>query len=208
MYRFSYILYIGILAFVCHTLQAQIGVRGSLNMATFAFDEEDVDGEVNYKAGFGLGVFYQVRSGSFTFQPEVQIIQQGISYSSEFNGQETTESLTLNYIQIPLMAKYAFGNLESTNFFIQMGPYIGRGIGKVINKGCLGDDCETEELEYDSEGDEGPKPMDFGLNIGVGINFNKNIGLDLRYGLGLNNLSEDDDSVTNRAINLGFSYSF
>lgn len=117
----------------------------------------------------------------------------------------------MNYIQVPILVKYGFGDMEKLNFFVEAGPYLGMGIGKAKAETCVdGGDCETEETEYGSD-EEQIKNPDFGAQFGAGVNINKNISVDVRYVLGLSNLvnnATDDESWKNNAINIGVGYKF
>ena len=186
--------------FITSMSYAQFGVRLGANMANFSVDD---DVEYKSKLGFSAGVFYKLKAGDkLAIQPELNLVQQGSKL--EDDGVDVT--LSANYIQIPVLLKYAFGNAEKTNFFIQAGPYVGIGVGKIKLKSCAGEDCETEEEDF---GEETLKSSDFGLNLGAGVNINSKLSIDIRYGLGLSDIdSEDDISAKNTAINLGVGYTF
>ena len=58
-------------------------------------------------------------------------------------------------------------------------------------------------------GEDGPKSLDFGLQLGAGVNITKNISVDARYGLGLANLtSEEDSTYKNSSIFISLGYKF
>ena len=66
---------------------------------------------------------------------------------------------SLNYIQIPVLFQMRlYSNMNATNHFVEVGPYLGIGIGKVKSESCLDGKCETIENDYYSEDIEGPKP--------------------------------------------------
>ena len=107
--------------------------------------------------------------------------------------------------------------MNATNYFVEAGPYLGIGIGKVKSESCLDGKCETIENDYYSEDIEGPKPLDYGLQVGAGIKINKNISVDVRYFFGLSNVNilrltnqfgKSEGSFKNKAINIGVGYSF
>ena len=191
-------------------INAQFGVRASANLANIAIEPEEDEISFSIKPGLGLGVYYNLSLGeSLSLKPEINYMQQGSKGTSTDAGVDGTVSISMNYLQIPVLLKYGFGNMESTNFFLQGGPYVAMGLGKVKLKSCDGDDCETEEIEYDSEGLDGPKKLDYGVQLGAGVNFTKNLSVDVRYMLGLANLTtEEDGSFKNNAINIGLGYSF
>lgn len=192
------------------TANAQIGVRIGANLANASISGVD-DGDFKMRPGFSAGVFYQIQSGSLTIQPEINFAQQGTKFSLDFLGSKVESTFTMNYIQVPILVKYGFGDMEKLNFFVEAGPYLGMGIGKAKAESCVdGGNCETEETEYGS-GEDQIKNPDFGAQFGAGVNINKNISVDVRYVLGLSNLVNDgtaDDSWKNNAINIGVGYKF
>lgn len=192
-------------------LQAQLGVRASLNLANATLDPDSAEStDFSSKLGLGIGVFYKlILSDQLTLQPELNYMQQGTKLSGDILGESFESTFSLNYLQIPVLFKYSFGDMNATNFFVEAGPYIGIGIGKEKIESCYGGKCETIENDYDGEDVEGPKPLDYGLQVGVGVNLNKNISVDARYLLGLSNLNGDSEgSFKNKAINIGVGYSF
>ncbi|HRG21127.1 MAG TPA: porin family protein [Saprospiraceae bacterium] len=192
------------------TANAQIGVRIGANLANASVSGDD-EGEFKMRPGFSAGLFYQIQSGSLTIQPEINFAQQGTKFSFDFLGSKVESTFTMNYIQVPILVKYGFGDMEKLNFFVEAGPYLGMGIGKAKAETCVdGGDCETEETEYGSD-EEQIKNPDFGAQFGAGVNINKNISVDVRYVLGLSNLvnnATDDESWKNNAINIGVGYKF
>lgn len=188
------------LIFFTSMTYAQFGVRLGANMANFSADDEV---EYKSKIGFSAGVFYKLKAGeSLTIQPELNFVQQG----SKLEEDPLSLTLSSNYLQIPVLLKYGFGDMEKTNFFVQAGPYFGMGIGKIKTETCLGEECETDEEDF---GDDTLKSTDFGLNLGAGVNINSKISIDIRYGLGLSEIDNEDDlKAKNTAINLGIGYSF
>lgn len=189
---------------------AQIGFRIGANLANASISDDD-EGTFKMKPGISAGVFYQIQSGSLTIQPEINFAQQGTKFEVDFLGSSVESKITMNYIQVPILVKYGFGDMEKLNFFVQAGPYVGLGIGNAKSETCVdGGDCETDDIEYGSD-DEQIKNPDFGAQLGAGVNINKNISIDVRYVLGLANLvndSVDSESWKNNAINIGVGYKF
>ncbi|MFZ1705665.1 MAG: porin family protein, partial [Saprospiraceae bacterium] len=103
---------------------AQIGVRlgASLANQTAEFDGEKTDTKM--KIGFGVGVFYQYNvNEKFSIQPELNFIQMGSKFDEDFLGETLETTLSFNYLHIPILAKYGFGDMEALNFYVQAGPY-------------------------------------------------------------------------------------
>lgn len=106
------------------------------------------------------------------------------------------------------MAKYAFGS-EKISGFVQAGPSFGYGLnGKT--KGENNGNKEEEDIEF---GEDGLKRFDFSLAFGAGIGFPVSSGqlfIDLRYLLGLANISKSSDpdagTLKNRGLNFGVGF--
>lgn len=194
-------------------MDAQIGVRISTNIANFNVSEDlGEDEELNYKVGFGLGVYYKVAlDENLSFQPEINYVQQGAKNSGEVIGLSFKNVFKFNYIQIPILAKYQFGDPDRFNFFVEGGPYVGFGLGKAKVESCFDGDCDVDEISYGNSDDDDIKNPDFGIQIGGGININSKLSFDIRYVYGIQNLineSDEDDFLRNTAFNIGVGYSF
>ncbi len=192
-------------------MDAQIGVRVATNISKFNVSEDLGENiELNYKMGFGLGLYYKVAlDENLSFQPEINYVQQGAEYS-EVDGEESVV-FKFNYIQIPILAKYQFGASDKLNFFVEGGPYVGFGIGKGKVESCLDGECDVEELSFGNTDDNDIKNPDFGIQLGGGIIVNSKFSIDIRYVYGIQNLiidSDEDDFLRNTAFNIGVGYSF
>ncbi|MFN3841547.1 MAG: porin family protein [Cyclobacteriaceae bacterium] len=178
--------------------------------------------EVKSKIGFTLGaaINYTV-SGMISIQPELNFIQKGYQEKSsstdivDFDGiiietqniANTTQ--TINYLEMPVLAKFQFG--KSPQFFALIGPSIGIGLGGKFKS----EEQTTENFNGDistysnstkgkikfgktPEGYEGndwyiDNRTDFGLQVGGGVLINYKIMIEARYGLGLSNLYDDSN---------------
>ncbi|MFV8322454.1 porin family protein [Flavobacterium sp. LS2R12] len=93
------------------------GVKGGLNISTIT--NAVVDG-VNSKSlvGFHVGFFWEFMiSNTFAIQPEVLYSAQG----TELEFERISGDLKLDYITIPVMAKYYVAD----TFSMEFGPQIG-----------------------------------------------------------------------------------
>ena len=198
-----------LLIFFSFNLSGQVGLRAGVNLANLSIDPVEDEISPGIKLGFGFGVFYKLNAGdNLTIQPELNFMQHGTKSETEDLGIKSESTFSFNYLQVPVMIKYGFGDMDATNFYIQGGPYLGVGIGKAKIKYCLDGDCEEEEQEY-GDGEDGPKRTDFGLQLGAGVNLNSMFSIDARYILGLANLSSDGDvTIKHTGINLSVGYTF
>lgn len=110
-------------------------------------------------------------------------VQPELLYSME----GADDDYGVSYLRIPVMAKYYI--MEGLN--LQAGPEIAFKVGA--------DDLVDEQI----------KSMDFGLGIGAGYELTNGLMFDLRYNLGLANVSESDEiDVTTTGFQIGLGYRF
>lgn len=178
------------------SIQAQISVGGRLaaNIANVDGDGMDTDA----KFGLDIAVVAEIPvSEAVSVQPELHFLQKG--YTLDFGGDDFKR--TLNYIEIPVLAKYNFGSAESVGGFVVVGPSVGFGVGV---RAKLGD--ETESGSFD---EANLNAVDFGAAFGGGVNIpvsNGNVVIDVRYLLGLTDIFDGESEVMNRGVNFGVGY--
>jgi len=87
------------------------------------------DPSISYKTGFivGLAVQFPI-SDMISIQPELLYHQKGYKLSDEFDGLNYNETVTLNYLELPIMVNFAFGN-----FYANAGPFLAYGLGGKYN---------------------------------------------------------------------------
>lgn len=184
----------GILFLFGATAQAQVlpkfGVKAGLNYSTF----NNADG-AEYKAGFLGGVYANINipGSPAAIQPELLYAQYGA------NAEGTDGKLSVDYIQIPVLAKFGFGapgvNIRPEVFF---GPYAGFTINS-----------ELEDAGFSVDADEVFKNSDFGVVVGAGLQVSK-LNFELRYTAGLTDVFEDAyaDGEKNGAFALAIGINF
>ncbi|MEM1323661.1 MAG: porin family protein [Bacteroidota bacterium] len=178
--------------------QLSFGGRVGVNLASVSGEDDNSDS----KLGLDIAaVIVLPVSETFFIQPEVHFLQKGGKEEDGFSGQEIKS--TLNYIQIPILAKYVFGDQETLGFYVLGGPSIGLGVGV---KTAVGDNDATGSFE-----DAGFKAFDFGVDLGVGVLVPAGPGtffIDVRYLLGLSNINdlEFGGDINNRGINFGVGF--
>lgn len=101
---------------------------------------------------------------------------------------EGADKASLSYLRIPIMAKYYV--MEGLS--LQAGP-------EVAFKVAAEDDAM----------DETTKSLDFGIGAGVGYELPMGLMFDVRYNLGMSNVSDVDGvDMKNTGIQLGLGYRF
>jgi hypothetical protein len=166
------------------TTQAQflsLGVKGGLNVATLSNSGDD--SRISGQLGFYLHT--KIARG-WAFQPEILYSGQGSKY---WDG-DVHYTTALNYINIPLMFQY----YPISRFYLEFGPQLGILVA-ARDKGPHG---------YNADISSGIRKTDATLNLGAGIKVTDQLGFYMRYGLGLSDVTPDDNySYSNRVFQLG-----
>lgn len=177
------ILVLAIFAFgFTNAQETKFGVKGGLNIASLT--------NLSYTkslVGFNIGGFAEIKlNEKFAIQPELLYSGQGAKYQDIGN-------FSMNYINVPVMAKYFI----TEAFNIEAGPQVG------FLMSAKEDGTNVKEFV---------KSTDFGVNLGAGYDITKNIGLNLRYCLGLSGVDKEilagDKSSKNSVIQLSVGYKF
>ena len=173
--------------------------------------ELDVSQGMKSKIGFTLGIAYNHEVNEiFSVQPELYFIQKG--FRQDFHQSENGLSIdadgkfAINYLELPILAKASFGEGD-VKFFLNGGPYLAFGLGGKFKTdytiSFLGD-SESETVEgkvkfgdSDDSDDETvyfDNRIEFGVQFGGGVMLNEKIMIDLRYGHGLTNMTDESGS--------------
>lgn len=181
-------------------IHAQIGIKAGVNLATISQNESDGDysdytknSVVGFQGGltFDLGV-----SDLLSIQPEILFIQKGGKATYKLNDANKRESrYYYNYVDVPVLAKLKFYSEDGPGFYFVAGPYVGLALGgKIATTTTLLGTATDQENDFvfdNSSAGERAKRLDYGVSFGGGVKINRLI-LDLRYTVGLNNVSDND----------------
>ena len=174
------ILFAALAIFVIANSNAQdinFGAKAGVNFASITGDDTDgFASRTSIHAGLVVEI---VISETFSFQPEVLYSGQGATEDSG-DGE-----LNLDYINVPLMAKF----YVAEGFSLEAGPQVGFLMSAEVD----GEDIK----DY-------VKGIDFGVNFGIGYKMEGGLNFGARYNLGLSNGNDDpefpDDSLKNSVI--------
>jgi Outer membrane protein beta-barrel domain len=173
------------------------GVRAGVNLANIKSSGSGVSITSDTKVGLLLGGYLKIMiSEKFGIQPELVYSQLGGSTSFSGFGQTTTTTSNLNYLSVPIMARYNI----TENFNLQAGPQLAFLLSASDKSGSAAAVDIKEQLNS----------LDLGLAFGLGVDFGKfNAGA--RYALGLSNLVKNvqagsDGKSTNNTIQLFVGY--
>ncbi len=224
------------LALACMSIgamaQVKVGPKVGLNMTKISDGEKTGEGvKEPYTLGLNLGVAFSLPvSESFSIAPEITFSQKGAVLKGEFEdiiGTETfsgsmKNTLRLNYLDIPVLARIAFG--ESTKGYLNVGPTLGYWLGgydKITVELNGEKESEKQKMVFVDEGYEAKENelsinkknanrLEVGASAGGGVMFDTSAGslmLDLRYNVGLTNMFDYDDADDRIMKNHGASLS-
>jgi opacity protein-like surface antigen len=209
--------------------QAQVTIipKAGVTFSNIAF-KENQEGQGS-TTGLVLGAGFNFaldQDAFFSIQPEILYTQKGFRTKTFNNADSRERQYTLNYLEVPVLAKIAFGS-ETIKGYVNAGPSLGFGLGGKRLKTDLNNGvAKTEEISvqfgkepesYTGKDEFIDNRMDFGLQFGGGVGIKLGPGsllLDMRYGLGMSNLIDADPNQTtsdanksqNRVIALSLGY--
>lgn len=188
--------------------EIKFGAKLGVNISNFSGDVTDSKSLI----GMQLGGFTEIGiSDKFAIQPELIFSMQGAKteYSeSDVDYSYSEKSKTkLNYLNVPILAKYNIGEkfalLAGPQFGILMSAKEDFDISETIS-GVTDTSSESADVK------DYYKTLSLSFNLGAGYNITENIIVDARYNLGLSNILKDADgfSQKNSIIQLSIGYKF
>ncbi|PMD95586.1 hypothetical protein BWI97_14665 [Siphonobacter sp. BAB-5405] len=157
--------------------------------------------QTNYKFGPSAGVFvnYSIKE-HFGLTANVLYTRLGTDYESFNNNTNGAFKLNLDYIHVPVLATYYFGN--------DMGPgairpklFLGPAVSFMVgNNGLINDNFQ--KIDVGATG---------GVGVNIGLAKQQWINVDLRYNLGFNQVYKnipDRKDMSNQWFSLTVGYSF
>lgn len=169
------------------------GVKGGLNISSISnIDDDGINKDP--LIGFHIGFFGEFMiSDQFAIQPELLYSTQGVK--ANFEGEKA--DFKLDYINVPIMAKYYVADA----FSLELGPQIGFLVSA---------DAESDGVSVDIKDET--KSVDVSLGFGASYIFAENFMLGVRYNLGLTQVQEDvfpgDSEWKNSVFQISVGYKF
>lgn len=205
----------------------RLGPKAGINYSRINMKPDHIQPDENsLKFGYQGGwVFNWMLSDMFSMQQEVLFQQKGNkiedkreeTINNEVFEIEYEEALTLNYIDLPLMFRFGFGDPYDKQFFINFGPRVGFLVGgnrawNENRKKKQPDDGFKEERQgVNSINESNYEKAEFGVDLGLGYSINTGPGelvIDLRWNIGASDImNEGVQSETHRMTNQGVSAS-
>jgi opacity protein-like surface antigen len=186
----------------------KFGAKAGLNVARLNTNLQKIPGASSTQTnvvGLNIGLFGEYKiSDTFSLQPELLYSEQGGKATMDVLGQSLTQTLSLKYLNVPVIAKY----FATKKFSIQAGPQIGFLLAATnkLDSSITGLPSSSSDIKSDVNA------IDFGLNFGLGYDFTENIAVSTRYNLGLieieKNNSNGSSGSKNKVFSFGIEYKF
>lgn len=177
--------------------KVQFGVKGGINISTITEDVDFVS--FDSKTCFHIGVVMELPiSDKFSFQPELLYSCQGADYGVEFDEEPLKALVTYNgtikldYLNIPLMAKY----YVAEGFSLEAGPQVGLLLSAKDEYEYPGESGEDDIKDY-------VKGIDFGVNFGLGYKLEGGLNFGARYNLGLSDANDNTEELGDTTLKNG-----
>lgn len=174
----------------------RFGVRVGGIISKQDFESSDITQDPESKFGADLAILaaIPIGGGLFMLQPELHWMQKGFKIQDALTGDDYTS--TLNYIELPLLARINFGG--SLKVFAFAGPSVGYLISGTYESVSGSRDAQDilDELEYSGY-----------LGVGVGLG---TLELDVRYIAGLSDIADSPtlSDVKNSSFGVGLTLKF
>ena len=174
-------------------VHVNFGIKGGLNVANLKYKHALTNYNFNPRASFHVGALAHIhKTRHLAIQPELMYSGQGGDYKSGPNEYKTR----LGYINLPVLVQYMTGG----GFRLQTGPQL----GVLVHASSKVNDNDTHTDIQDSY-----EKVDFSWVFGASYIFPSGFGVDARYNLGLNNISDVNNvSTKNRVLAVGVFYQF
>jgi len=203
--------------------QFRLGVTAGLESSKLSSSGSEwgmtIRADTDSKAGFKFGIVGEYSfNENFAVAPELVFTQRGgkrerSSSGGDWQGNSYSykSSININYLQIPINAKFSYPINEDFKMFGFAGPYFAFALsGKTTNEMNWTDDYgerRSEKTENDLMDEI--KRLDFGLNFGAGAEY-KNIFVRVQYDLGGNIVKDakGDENASNRNFGVSVGYMF
>lgn len=150
----------------------QLGLKGGLNISTFTQQPVQNVKKSALMSFTGGGFINFMIGNNFSIQPDVLFVTQGVKIDSSGNKSD----LKVNYLSIPVMAKFKF----NSGLFVEAGPQVSFKLG--------------EEAENSSV-DNFAKGLDLAVGAGLGYHSKSGFGLGARYLAGISKVGDFNETA-------------
>lgn len=179
--------------------QVRFGGRASMSITNLTAAHSTSKSRAGFQIG-AIGLIPIDYNDQFFFQPEINYSAQGEYNVHPHQDGDIDQKTFVSFINLPLNMK-AYLSQADSEFFAELGPYIGFKVSDKIEKFDF--HTEPEDEKFSS--------FDFGVGLGFGYSFNRELEISIRYAYGFVDQVENDaaDATNHNSIlNFGVSYIF
>ncbi|WP_437921671.1 porin family protein [Sphingobacterium sp. LRF_L2] len=190
--------------------QTSWGLKAGVNLGKYSGLGSDINDFQKMNPSFYVTGFADLPvAPQFSIQPGVSLQGKGSKLKYDIEGFDGTNTINTMSIEVPVNAVFWIP-AGSGNVFLGAGPYIGFNVsGKEKNKGTT--DYGSGDIETDinfGSGDGEMKVIDAGANFMAGYKLSNGFLINAGYGLGLTNIYNGGDKVSNRVLSFGVGFQF
>lgn len=177
-------------AIFSYSQSAKFGLKAGVNISTIKWNNSsNGDARIGLNAG---GLAHIHLTPQWALQPEVYYSAEGGKMNVSSSEEVTWKN---DYVNIPLLLQYNFDN----GFRLQAGPQLGLLVNSKVEDQDGNEDDANEIF----------KSTNISLGFGLGYLTYSGFGIDARYNLGLNRITESAyDEAKGRAFQIGVFYLF
>lgn len=189
MKNFIFLLLIFFTLSIVKAQDISYGLKAGINYGKTKSSESDYNKYIDPVIGPHFGVFADICiTEKFSVQPELLYSNVGfkISGNTDYMGYEYKGKL--NYLSIPIMAKY---NIKD-GFYLEAGPYFGYLLSAKETEEFTGnvEEFKSTSDSYDIKDDF--KALDFGIGVGACYQLENGLIFDARYVYGLSDINNQE----------------
>jgi len=185
-----------------------IGVKAGVNISNLNGGPYDLSSRTGLFGGLAFGLTspswpVSLESGVYYTQKGAQGEYKETIIKGGYEGNAGT--FKLDYIEVPLYGKYAFGTSENLSPYLFAGPYVEFNLNSEVKASKNVAYIEDISAEIQSVG--------FGVLLGAGLEFDisgRALNLQARYGLGLSPVyqGESDEGEKHGVITIAAGFTF
>ena len=166
------------------------GVRAGVNLSTITSGWSPTHAKFNPKTQFHLGLITDIKqSKSFGFETGLMLSMKGAEMDSTTG--RSSYDVSIQYMQIPVLAKVKLFLSPETNVQLKAGPYLAFKIGDNSNEICTYKDFNS---------------IDYGVSFGGGLNV-KRFFVGAQFDIGLTEFWPGMERK-NRCLSISLGYDF
>lgn len=191
---------------IASSAQITWNVKGGIGMATAEMEGAEVDLKFKLVGKIGVGIEKPINN-NWSVMPSLELALKGAKSELIKGSDKLEETMSLTYLQLPILAAYRMNISDFWNVAFKAGPYVGYALsGNYEYKETYGGINDSGDYDMFDEGDA--KRFDAGIIIGADFEYQRYvIGAEFEYGL-TSISAYDDVELTNSAIYVTFGYKF